>query len=144
MHLAKDLKEFIALLNANEAEYVIVGAHALAWHGTPRFTGDIDFLVRPSPENARRVESAMHQFGFPALTASDFVAEDSIVQLGYPPNRIDILTSISGCSFDEVWAGKVRGQMDGLLVNFIGRTEFKTNKLASGRPKDMADLDSLE
>ena len=77
------------------------------------------------------------------LSAADFIAEDSIVQLGYPPNRIDILTSISGCTFDEVWAGKVQGQMDGLPVNFIGKTQFITNKRASGRAKDLADLEAL-
>ena len=122
---------------------MVVGAHALAWHGDPRFTGDIDFLVSPSPENARRVESAIHQFGFTALTAADFIAEDSIVQLGYPPNRIDILTSITGCTFDDVWAGKVEAKLDGLPVHIIRKAEFKLNKRASGRAKDLADLESL-
>src|SRR5258706_10104952 len=100
MPLPKDLREFIGLLNSNGVEYVVVGAHALAFHGVPRFTGDIDFLVRPSHENAARVVAALHEFGFKSLTVADFTTEDQILQLGFPPNRIHVLTSISGCSFD--------------------------------------------
>ena len=144
MPLPKDLREFIGLLNSNGVEYVIVGAHALAFHGMPRFTGDIDFLVRPSAENAACVVAALHQFGFKSLTVADFTAEDQIVQLGFPPNRIDVLTSISGCSFAEVWAGRKESTLDGQPVSFLGLDEFKKNKRASGRPKDLADLDSLE
>lgn len=144
MPLAKDLSEFIALLNSNRVEYVIVGAHALAFHGVPRFTGDIDFLVRPSVENAARVAAALQEFGFKSLTAADFTAEGQVLQLGFPPNRVDVLTSISGCGFDEVWEGRVDSNLDGQPVSFIGREEFRKNKRASGRPKDLADLDSLQ
>ena len=123
---------------------MIVGAHALAFHGVPRFTGDIDFLVRPSEENAARVASALHEFGFKSLTAADFTSEGQILQLGFPPNRIDVLTSISGCSFDEAWAARVLSTLEGHAVSFLGLEQFKKNKLASGRPKDLADLDSLK
>src|SRR5438045_1838126 len=105
MRLAKDFREFVALLNSNHVEYVIVGGYALAFHGAPRYTGDIDILVRRSPENAARLETSLATFGFGSvgISAKDFLEEGQIVQLGYPPHRIDILTSISGVSFDEIW-----------------------------------------
>ena len=144
MHLTNALREIVGLLNANGVEYVIIGGHALAWHGIPRYTGDIDFFVRTSLENARRIESAMHKFGFTPLTADPFTAENCIVTLGHPPNRIDIHTTIDGCSFDEAWAGKVAARLDGLPVHFIGKAEFIVNKRALGRKKDLADLEYIE
>jgi hypothetical protein len=145
MRLQKDLREFIALLNSNKVEYVIVGAFALAFHGRPRYTGDIDILVRTSPENAANVENAITEFGFSSsgLRATDFRAPGQVVQLGRAPNRIDVLTSISGVSFDDVWANRVVSEIDGLQVAIIGRKELVANKKATGRAQDRADLESL-
>lgn len=144
MDLPNDFKEFIECLNANGVEYVIVGGYAQAFHGRPRFTGDLDILVRPSPENARRLEAALRSFGFgTGLSAADFLVEDRVVQLGVAPRRIDLLTSLTGCTFDEVWAGRVPARLGGLPVSFIGREEYVRNKRAVGRPQDLADLDAL-
>src|ERR1700722_13615383 len=105
MRLEKDLREFVELLNSRKVEFVVVGAHALAFHGHPRYTGDLDLLVRPTVENARRVVEGLVEFGFGSfgLAEVDFAKPDHVIQLGYPPNRIDLLTSISGATFDEVW-----------------------------------------
>src|SRR5579883_1675858 len=105
MKLQKDLKEFIELLNSKKARFVIVGGHAVAYHGHPRFTGDIDFLIEPSAENSQRLMAVLQEFGFGGLDiqAEDFLNPDSVVQLGVPPNRIDLLTSISGVRFEDVW-----------------------------------------
>ncbi|HXJ39795.1 MAG TPA: hypothetical protein VNH18_10990 [Bryobacteraceae bacterium] len=140
-----DWKEFIELLNSNGVEYVVVGALALGWHGYPRFTGDVDFMVRPEPVNAERVVTALGQFGFASLgiTPTDLVTEDCIIQLGHPPVRIDLITSISGVSFDDVWAGRVRGDFDGVPVDYIGRAELIRNKRATGRLKDLGDVEEL-
>lgn len=145
MDLPKDFKEFIECLNANGVEYVIVGGYAQAFHGRPRFTGDLDVLVRPGPENAARLEAALRSFGFAGsgLSAADFLSEERVVQLGVPPCRIDILTSLTGCTFDEVWAGRIPARLGGVPVNFIGREEYVRNKRAVGRPQDLADLDAL-
>jgi hypothetical protein len=141
MPLTKDWREFIELLNSNGVDFLIVGAVAVAWHGHPRFTGDIDFLVRPTPANAACVVDVLRQFGFSQLgiTPSDLVHPDRILQLGCPPNRIDILTSISGVPFDDAWAGRIQGEMDGVIANFIGVDELIRNKEATGRGKDMGD-----
>jgi hypothetical protein len=141
----RDWKEFVALLNANGVEYVIVGAIALSWHGYPRYTGDLDILVRPDPINAGKVLAALTAFGFAGLDIkeSDLTSIDCIIQLGYPPGRIDIITSISGVSFDEVWAGRVAGDFGGVPAIYIGRTELLRNKLATGRAKDAGDAAEL-
>jgi hypothetical protein len=124
---------------------VIVGAFALAYHGLPRFTRDIDVLVRPSAENAARVVAALRDFGFTSgITAGDLALEDRVLQLGHPPLRIDVLTSISGISFEEVWGGRVAAELDGVPVFFIGREQFVRNKRAAGRAKDLADIEPLE
>lgn len=145
MKLHSDLREFIGLLNSRRVEYVIVGAHAVAFHGYPRFTGDVDFLIRPTPENAARVVEVLDAFGFGelGLKVSTFTEPDKVVQLGRPPNRIDLLTSISGVDFEEAWRGRVPGEMDGLPVSFLGWDQLLVNKRASGRTKDLADLESL-
>lgn len=145
MKLAKDLREFIELLDSRRVDYVVVGGHAVAFHGHPRFTGDIDFFVRPELENAQRLVSAIAEFGFSDVGISpiDFTQPNTVVQLGYPPNRIDLLTSISGVEFDEAWAGKVSGEMDGLPVFFLGWDALLKNKRASGRAKDVADITKL-
>lgn len=145
MRLQEDLREFIALLNAAGVEYVIVGAHALAYHGCPRYTGDVDILVRVSQENARKLEGVIIEFGFgeAALGAEDFLADDRVIQLGVAPNRIDLLTTVTGVTFEAVWEGKVEAELDGVPVHLIGKKQFIQNKKALGRPKDLADLDSL-
>ena len=142
----KDFKELLALFNANHVEFVIVGAYALAFHGAPRFTGDLDLLVAPDPNNAERVLRALDAFGFGGLEleAKDFSDDDRIVQLGVPPVRIDIMTSITGVRWDKVWDNKVRGFYDDIPVFFLGRTEFITNKKATARPQDLADVIALE
>jgi hypothetical protein len=109
MDLAKDLREFLESLNSNKVEYVIVGGYAQAYHGRPRFTGDIDILVRPSRDNASRLQIALKQFGFEqlGLREDDFLAEGQVVQLGIAPNRIDLLTSLTGCRFEDIWATRI-------------------------------------
>ena len=141
MKLQRDLREFIELLNSHGIDYVVVGGHAVAYHGHPRFTGDIDFLVRPTQQNGARLVEALRAFGFSelSLAAEDFVKPESIVQLGRPPNRIDLLTSISAVSFEEAWSSRVHADLDGLPVAFLGLDELLKNKQASGRPKDVAD-----
>lgn len=143
--LQKDLRAFIELLNSSAVEYVVVGGFALAFHGRPRYTGDIVFLIRSTEANASRLMRVLAQFGFASLgiAPDDFLKPDSIVQLGYPPNRIDLLTSISGVGTDAVWRGAVEGAIDGIAVRFIGREELILNKRAAGRPQDRADLDAL-
>ena len=145
MHLSKDWREFLELLNSNGVEFLIVGAFAVGWHGRPRLTGDIDILVRPTPANAECVTRTFRQFGFGQLgiTADDLVHTDQIIQLGYAPNRIDVLTSISGVDFDDAWAGRVHGDLDGVPVNFIGFDDLIRNKESTGRPKDLGDAGEL-
>lgn len=141
----RDQIEFMACLNHHEVRALIVGAHALAFHTKPRYTEDFDVLVEPSAENARRVLAAIEEFGFGALriTEADLSRPGQIVQLGFPPNRIDIITSISAVSFNEAWAGRVRGVVGDEEVFFIGKPELIRNKQAVGRPKDLMDLDLL-
>ena len=145
MRLPKDLREFIALLNSHQVEYVIVGAYALAFHGHPRYTGDIDLLVRASAENAAKLEKVIREFGFGAagLSAGDFLSADQVIQLGRPPNRIDLLTAITGVEFEEVWNDRIGAELDGLPVSFIGRESLIKNKRATGRTQDKADLEAL-
>lgn len=146
MTLQRDLREFIGLLNSLGVEYLVVGGHAVAYHGHPRFTGDIDFLVRPSAENARRIVAVLDRFGFAdlGLTEDDFVRRGSIVQLGRPPNRIDLLTSISGVDFEDAWIASVAGTLDALAVRFIGLDNLLKNKQAAGRDQDLADVKKLK
>jgi len=145
MEIQEDFKELLELLNAHDVDYMIVGGYALAYHGAPRYTGDMDVLVRPDPDNAQRVMQALTEFGFGAvgLDASDFLSADKVVQLGYPPVRVDIMTSISGVPCEEAFAGRVTGEYGPVSVFFIGRNEFLKNKRAIGRKKDLADLEAL-
>jgi hypothetical protein len=144
--LADDLREFVALLNSANVEYLIVGGHAVGYHGYPRYTGDIDIFIRRSPENAARVASVLDSFGFGGLgaDADTFLKPDMVVQLGRPPNRIDILTRISGVDFEDAWPNRERALLDGVPVAMIGRDALLANKRASGRPKDLADVRELE
>ena len=145
MKLAKDLKEFVELLNSTGVEYLIVGGYAVAFHGHPRYTGDIDVLVRRSPANADRIVRVLESFGFGSVgvDAQTFLTPETVVQLGRPPNRIDILTDISAVDFDSAWAAREDAKLDGVPVSMIGRRDLITNKRASGRPLDLADVDAL-
>ena len=145
MKLERDRREFIELLNARDVRYVIVGAFALAHHGRPRYTGDIDFFVEASPENAERLSQVLDQFGFAnvGLVEEDFTAADQVVQLGVEPHRMDLMTSISGVAFEEAWNTREYGNLDGLQVPYISRELLKRNKAAVGRKQDLADLDYL-
>ena len=145
MELHKDFKEFIKLLNLHKVDYVIVGGYAMAFYGYPRFTGDIDFFVKPDRNNAKKIVSVLSDFGFSSLDISedDFVLPGQVIQLGFPPIRIDIVTSISGVSWQEAFAGREQTNLDDLICPFIGRNEFIQNKKAIGRHKDISDIESL-
>ena len=145
MNLEKDLREFIELLNALNVRYMVVGAFALAYHGHPRYTGDIDLFIERTAENADNLMQVIQKFGFGDLDLSvdDFLQEDQVIQLGISPNRIDLLTFLSGVSFQEAWATREHGEIDGLNVPFISKEMFKRNKAASGRTRDLADLEQL-
>lgn len=146
MPLPEDWRAFIGSLTSNGVEYLVVGAVALAHHGLPRFTGDLDVLVRNSQDNAERLKAALESFGLGGLglKADDFVASYQVVQLGVPPNRIDLLTSITGVSFDEAWMGRVEAELGGVRVKFIGRQALIQNKRCTGRAQDLADVEALE
>jgi len=143
--LQSDLREFIALLNSHSVEYLIVGGHAVAFHGHPRFTGDIDFFVRATAANVEQLLAVLHAFGFGELGISveDLLEPGRVVQLGHPPNRIDIMNSVSGVRFAEAWERRVRTIMDDQPVALIGWEDLLKNKRASGRQKDAADVEKL-
>ena len=145
METQPDFRELFVLFNAHHVEYLIVGGYALAFHGAPRFTGDLDIFVNPEAANAQRILTALEAFGFASvgLTSSDFERPDQVVQLGVPPVRIDLITSITGVSWDEAWAGRVTGRYEDIPVFYIGRVQFVANKRAIGRTKDVADLEVL-
>lgn len=145
MKLSDDLREFIELLNSHGVEFVIVGAHALAWHGLPRYTKDVDFFVNTAAKNRDALAGVIEAFGFEStgLSAEDFATKDQVIQLGTEPNRIDLLTGISGMEWEEAWESRVEGDLDGLPVSFIGKDAYIKNKLASGRPQDEADVSRL-
>lgn len=143
--LNRDFRKFAELLNASGVEYLVVGGYALAAHGHPRYTGDIDFWVRPTPANLSRLLDVLQQFGFGSLGLgiADFGA-DTVVQLGHAPRRIDLLTAIDGVSFDSCFARREQVEVAGVRLDIIGLEDFKANKRATGRHKDLADLESLE
>ena len=145
MELDRDFSEFVALFIGREVRFLIVGGYALAAHGLPRATGDLDAWVWATQDNAERIIGALSDFGFGdvGVTVADFSAEDSVVQLGFPPYRIDILTSIDGVNFDEAWSRRVVVPVGGLDVPFISRQDLLTNKRAAGRPQDLADVERL-
>ena len=144
MNLSQDFKEFAELLNKHQVKYLIVGGYALAYHGFPRFTGDIDFWLEKSEENASKVIASLNDFGFGSLGISeeDFMSEQ-IVQLGYPPQRIDLLTTISGVDFEDAWKQKEQMAYQNITLHFIDLEFLRRNKLASGRNKDLDDLNNL-
>jgi hypothetical protein len=146
MPLSKDWKEFLELLNSRGVDYVIVGAQSLAFHGRPRFTGDLDILVRSTPENARILVDLLIGFGFAqsGFKETDFLEPGQLIQLGRPPSRIDLLTSISGVNSEEAFATKIAARLDGVPVFILAKDALIRNKRAVGRPQDIADLEDLE
>lgn len=142
----RDFVEILQELSAAGADFLVVGAHALAAHERPRATGDIDIWVRATPNNAKRVWKALVQFGAPLLdlTLEDLSSPGITFQMGLPPKRIDILTDISGVTFDEAWPNRLPVEHDGLKYAVIGKTELIRNKRVTGRPKDLVDADNLE
>ncbi len=146
MALSKDWREFLELLNSRGVDYVIVGAQSLAFHGRPRYTGDLDILVRPTRDNAQQLLEVLNQFGFAqaGFKEPDFVEPEQMIQLGRAPSRIDLLTSISGVHTDEAFETKVSATMDGIPVFILGKEALIRNKRAVGSPQDLADLESLE
>ncbi|MBP8911125.1 MAG: hypothetical protein KBI32_06450 [Phycisphaerae bacterium] len=145
MDIRNDFKELLELFNRHKAEYIIVGGYALALHGAPRVTGNIDLFVRPADENAERILMALDELGFGSLNLSkeDFTTPGMIVQLGVPPVRIDIITRVSGVPWEKADAGKVVGFYANTPVYFIGREDFLVNKRTTGRGKDLADIEAL-
>ena len=145
MNLEEDLREFIELLNTLEVRYIVVGAFAVAYHGHPRFTADIDLFIERSHENAERLMKVIEAFGFGelGLSANDFLQGDQVIQLGVAPNRIDLLTFLSGVDFQAAWTTREQGEIEGLRVSFISKELLKRNKAASGRSQDLADLENL-
>lgn len=145
MNLNDDYKEFFALLNATNCKYVIVGAHALAYHGVPRYTNDIDIFVEPTPANAGIVLDVLKQFGFGSLPIdlADLSAPNKVVQLGVKPRRIDLLTSIAGVDFEEAYSTRKLASVSGLQLPFLDKPLLIQNKLSAGRPQDLADVTRL-
>lgn len=146
--LNPDFRDFLLALVAEGVEFVIVGAYALALLGVPRYTGDLDVLVRPTEANADRVWRALLRFGAPVeaagVTSADFAVPGTVYQIGLPPRRIDLLTEITGVTFDEAWATRESARLEGQIVCFIGKDAFVRNKQATGRPKDLADAARLK
>lgn|SRR5690348_17443923 len=145
MTLTQEWRSFIECLECNKVEYLVVGAIALAHHGLPRYTGDLDIWVRNSPTNAQRVVDALRTFGFGSLElkAEDFTGAYQVVQLGRAPRRIDLLTTISGVTFEEAWEERATGKVEGVTAPFIGVKALLRNKQASGRTQDRADAAAL-
>lgn len=146
MMLSKEFIEFIELLNAHNVRYLVVGGYAVALHGHPRYTKDLDVWIELSPKNAENIINALEEFGFGSLglKPEDFLERDQIIQLGYPPNRIDILTTLKDIQFNDCYKEKVEIQIQGIKINFIDLENLKLNKRATGRPQDLADAENLE
>jgi hypothetical protein len=145
MKLSPDLKEFIELLGFRKVEYLIVGGWSFGFHATPRYTGDIDFFVRRDQQTASKLVQVIHDFGFGQLdlTKEDFLKPEFVIQLGREPNRIDILTSVTGVEFEEAWQRRVPGSLDGCKVFYISKDLLIKNKVATGRLRDLADVKEL-
>lgn len=146
MSVNSDFCEMLRRLSAEGARFMLVGAHAVVYHTEPRFTKDLDILVEPSPENAIRVYRALAVFGAPlgAVSAADFAKPDLVYQVGVPPNRIDVLTSITAVEFGPAWRRRKRGEFQGVPVSVLGRNDLLRNKRAVARPQDLLDADKIE
>ena len=140
-----DFRELLEFFNARQVEYLVVGAYALAFHGAPRATGDIDLLIKPDLANATRMLAALADFGFASLglKPEEMAIPEQVLQLGYEPVRVDIITSLTSLSWEEAWASRQAGSIGGVPVHFIGRDAYLANKQASGRRKDLADIEAL-
>ncbi len=144
MKIPPDFADFIAALERNEVEYVIVGAYALAFLGYPRYTGDVDIWVRPTASNAKALLRAVEEFGFKSLSLTEEdILSGKVIQMGYPPMRIDLITLLDGVTEDEIWTSRREGPFGDQAVFYIGKDAFIKNKRAAGRPKDVADLNAL-
>ena len=145
IRLLPDFKEFLKLLNARRVEYLLIGGYAVGYHGYPRATADMDIWVAMQPRNAEKMVAVLKEFGFdpPGLSAALFLKENQIVRMGVPPVRLEICTSISGVEFDECYRERVVATIDGVQVSLIGLKHLKINKKASGRHKDLNDLENL-
>jgi len=145
MDLNKDFRDLCALLNARNVEYLIVGGYAVAFHGAPRFTGDIDLFIRPAEENMKRMLEAVREFGFPTadVTTQMLLERNTIVQLGREPRQIHLMSSISGVTWETAWNSREPGTYMDVKVFYIGREELIANKRACGRTKDLADVEAL-
>ena len=145
MKVSKDFEEFFVSLNKNEVNYLVVGGYAYAIHAEPRFTKDLDIFIQREEKNASALLHALKEFGMDleGLEESDFLIPEQVVQLGYPPFRIDLLTSISGVEFEDAWKNKVTGRYGDEQVYFIGKEDLIKNKKSSGRKSDLDDLDRL-
>jgi hypothetical protein len=145
IRLPPDFKEFLQLLNAHQVEYLLVGGYAVGYHGYPRATVDMDIWIGKGPSTAVKMVEVLREFGFdvPNLSADLFLKDDQIVRMGVPPIRLEIFTSIPGVRFEECYPARVVGEIDGVPVSLINLRDLKTNKKASGRNKDLADLENL-
>jgi predicted nucleotidyltransferase len=146
MNIQKDFEEFLRLLNGKKVEYVIVGAYAVAFYGHVRMTKDLDILFRNTPQNIRKLRSALKQFGFTTDNLDDvaFSEQGKIIRMGVSPVMIELINAISGLSFDTAWKNRVQGPYGGIKVNFLSLQNLLRNKLASGRAKDIADVEELK
>lgn len=146
MALQRDLREFIASLNSSDVDYLIIGAYALAIHGHPRLTGDLDVFVRATSDNMAKLQKALAEFSSNAnaVDVAEFLQPDRMLRIGVEPNQIDILSHIAGVTFEEAWEHRVHQDAGGIQANFIGRREFIRNKKATGRLQDLADAEFIE
>ena len=145
INFPKDFAEFVTLLEKNRVEYLVIGGYAVGFWGHIRFTGDMDIWLRPSEENAVKILNVIQEFGFGSLNLQkeDFTTVGNVIQLGYPPLRIDLLNDIDGVTFDDCYKNKVIENFDGFIYQFISYEDLIKNKKSSGRNKDLADLDNL-
>jgi hypothetical protein len=145
MEIQPDFSDLLKLVNAHSVDYLVVGGYALAFHGAPHYTGDMALFVKPDEINARNIIEALNKFGFNAegFSLSDFSKPEKVIQLGAPPVRIDIVTSLSGVSWEEAFSGRIEGKYGDTTVYYIGRDQFILNKSSTGRKRDLADLEAL-
>ena len=145
MEIQQDFRDLLKLFNETKVEYIVVGGYALAFHGAPRYTGDIDLWIRISDENAIKIIEALHKFGFGVLgiTKEDLNKKDQIIPIGYPPVRIDLMTSIDGVNWDEAYNNSTTSKYGDTNINLIAKKDFIKNKKATGIHKDLADIEAL-
>lgn len=144
--LNPDYRDILSALSGEKAEFLLVGAYALAAHGLPRATGNLDLWVKPESDNAARVMRALGAFGVPMknLSAEDFTRRSTVVQIGAAPQRIDLMTTLDGVAFDYAWPRRLDVELDGIRIPVLNREDLATNKRAVGRPQDLADASWLE